>query len=59
MHNLAKRDSSQTDPKTYLDQVIEHWIYKIPFLIDESVDQSEKDLRFSVAKKVTQVLFKS
>lgn len=52
-HGLNKRDTS--DPKSYLDQVIQHWIYKIPFLIDESVDQSEKDLKLEVAKKVTQV----
>ena len=51
-----KRDESyQSDPKTYLDQVIGHWLYKIPILIDESVAQSEKDLTLEVAKKVTQV----
>jgi len=50
-----KRDESyQSDPKTYLDQVIGHWLYKIPILIDESVAQSEKDLTLEVAKKVTQ-----
>ena len=55
-HDLHKRaESYHTDPKSYLDQVIEHWIYKIPFLIDESVETSEKDLRLTVAKRVTQV----
>ena len=50
-----KRSTSYADdPRSYLDQVIAHWIYKIPFLIDESVDVSEKDLRLTVAKRVTQ-----
>lgn len=59
-HQLFKRDSSyKSDPASYLDQVIQHWIFKIPFLIDESVEKSEKDLRFTVAKKVTQVTRKT
>ena len=57
-HPREKRDSSyQEDPRSYLDQVIAHWIYKIPFLIDDSVSVSEKDLRLAVAKRVTQVSF--
>ena len=53
LHRL-KRDY-QDDPKVYLDRVIAHWIYQIPILIDFSVDQSEKDLRLTHAKRVTQV----
>jgi hypothetical protein len=51
-----KRDY-QDDPKDYLDKVIEHWIYKIPVLIDIAVAESEKDLKLTVAKRVTQVNF--
>jgi len=42
------------DSAHHLDQIIDHWIYKIPNLIDDSVFQSEKDLRLTVAKRVTQ-----
>lgn len=48
-----KRDY-QDDPKAYLDQVINYWIFRIPILIDISVAQSEKDLTLTVAKRVTQ-----
>jgi len=53
MPQRFKRDY-QDDPKDYLDKVIEHWIYKIPVLIDIAVAESEKDLRLTVAKRVTQ-----
>ena len=53
-HPRDKRSASYDDPRSYLDQVIAHWIYKIPFLIDESVTVSEKDLKLAVAKRVTQ-----
>ena len=56
MPQRFKRDY-QDDPKDYLDKVIEHWIYKIPVLIDIAVAESEKDLRLTVAKRVTQVNF--
>ena len=56
VHPRDRRDASYADdPRAYLDQVIAHWIYKIPFLIDDSVTVSEKDLRLAVAKRVTQV----
>jgi len=48
-----KRDY-QDDPKAYLDQVINYWIFRIPILIDIAVAQSEKDLTLTVAKRVTQ-----
>jgi len=48
-----KRES-QDDPKAYLDQVINYWIFRIPTLIDISVAQSEKDITLTVAKRVTQ-----
>jgi len=44
----------QDDPKAYLDQVINYWIFRIPILIDISIAQSEKDLTLTVAKRVTQ-----
>jgi len=53
MPQRFKRDY-QDDPKDYLDKVIEHWIYKIPVLIDIAVAESEKDLKLTVAKRVTQ-----
>ena len=56
MPQRFKRDY-QDDPKDYLDKVIEHWIYKIPVLIDIAVAESEKDLKLTVAKRVTQVNF--
>ena len=56
MPKRFKRDY-QDDPKDYLDKVIEHWIYKIPVLIDIAVAESEKDLKLTVAKRVTQVNF--
>ena len=57
MPQRFKRDY-QDDPKDYLDKVIEHWIYKIPVLIDIAVAESEKDLKLTVAKRVTQVKFR-
>ena len=56
MPQRFKRQSLD-DPKDYLDKVIEHWIYKIPVLIDIAVAESEKDLKLTVAKRVTQVNF--
>jgi len=49
-----KRDYQNDDPKAYLDQVISYWIHRIPTLIDIAVAQSEKDLKLTVAKRVTQ-----
>jgi len=55
LHQRLKRDSTfQSDPKTYLDQVIDHLIFTIPTQIDESIGQSKTDLRLTVAKRVTQ-----
>jgi len=49
-----KRDYQNDDPKAYLDQVIQYWLYRIPILIDIANAQSEKDLTLTVAKRVTQ-----
>jgi len=49
-----KRDYQNDDPKAYLDQVIQYWLYRIPVLIDIANAQSEKDLTLTVAKRVTQ-----
>ena len=46
---------SADDSVHHLDQVIQHWIYKVPNLIDDAVFVSEKDTRLVVAKRVTQV----
>jgi len=46
MPQRFKRDY-QDDPKDYLDKVIEHWIYKIPVLIDIAVAESDLQLRIS------------
>ena len=43
------------DPIPHLDQLIHHLIYKVPILLDESVVASEKVLRGTVAKRVSQV----
>jgi len=54
LHQRLKREAFQSDPKSYLDQVIEHLIFTIPSQIDESIGQSETDLKLTVAKRVTQ-----
>ena len=57
LHQRLKREAFQSDPKSYLDQVIEHLIFTIPSQIDESIGQSETDLKLTVAKRVTQVRY--
>ena len=46
---------SGDSPVHHLDSIIDHWIYKTPGLIDNAVEVSNKDNRFTVAKRVSQV----
>ena len=48
---------SGDSPVHHLDSIIDHWIYKTPGLIDNAVEVSNKDNRFTVAKRVSQVYF--
>jgi len=50
----VQSDVLADDSVHHLDQVIQHWIYKTPNLIDDAVFVSEKDTRLVVAKRVTQ-----
>ena len=46
---------SGDSPVHHLDSIIDHWIYKTPGLIDNAVEVSNKDNRFTVTKRVSQV----
>ena len=48
---------SGDSPVHHLDSIIDHWIYKTPGLIDNAVEVSNKDNRFTVTKRVSQVYF--